>query len=186
MIISNLSSYISIIPFYFFARDLKCNSDDSTVIVTRFRRINAFSISRLFIWNLWKRDGINQLSSLSLVPSNHIRPSKEQRKLYVKNMHNDYNKQYFIKAPLPTHLLSTDLYASEYVVDSQEPLEWDGMDWSEIWKLLDQFGRADKVEHPKGYIHHTARYMHPLVDFHSSLVKEHYVAAKEALTQKHK
>jgi len=137
------------------------SSVTSTVQVTpaHFRRVNSQSVSRLFIWDLWGRDGVDHSTPLTVVPSEDVRPTQNQRDLYANNMHNDYNKQRSVRVPLVTHFLSTGLYASEYVVGSQGPLAYDGNNWSEIWHLLHRF----------------------LLHFHQCLVKEHDLAVRAAL-----
>lgn len=174
--ITDLPPQTCIMPLYYYARDLECHFNGPAVTQAHFCRVNSQSVSRLFIWDLWGRDGVDHSTPLTVFPSEDVRPTQNQRDLYANNMHNDYNKQRSVRAPLVTHFFSTGLYASEYVVGSQGPLAYDGNDWSEIWHLLHRFACSNLVEHPNGYVRHAALYRHPLLHFHQCLVKEHDLA----------
>lgn len=47
------------------------------------------------------------------------------------------NGKFAERMPLISSLLSTGLFAADYTIDSQKPLEYDDSDrWSQVWKFL--------------------------------------------------
>lgn len=177
--ITELPWNTNLVAICYSARDLECQFTGPAVTPAQFRRFNARAMPRLMIWDLFGRDGLDEPVPLMVVPSDDVRPSTGQRELYAENMHNNYREQFSINAPLVTDLLKTGLYVSDYVVDSQGPLAYDGNDWSEIWKMLHRFAYSRTVEHPEGFVRHAANYRHPLHVFHQHLVTEYEIAARE-------
>lgn len=174
--IDDLSAFTPIVPIYYFVKDLECDFRGPNLTAAQFRRLNSCSDNRLILWNLWGPDEPDRLCPLVVISSEDLRPTKEQRALFSRNLNMENNSGKFVeRTPLISSLLNNGFLASHYTIHTQGSLIYhgDGNDWGEVWSFFERFTRSQQSEHPKGHIRDSASYRHPLCKLHTRLVKEH-------------
>lgn len=160
MTITDLSAHTSIVPFYFYAKDLECDFRGPNLTPPQFRRLNSCLDRRLVIWNFWGPDRFSRLGPLVIIPLEDIRPTDEQRAFFWRNLPKHCEEEIFnegttkfVRTPLLTYLLCTGLFAAEHTVGHQQPytIDEDGNSWDQIWEFFMHFAQLSPnmdMEHP--------------------------------------
>jgi hypothetical protein len=157
---------------YCYTRDRECTYDGPCLTSAQFRRLDSTNRPALACWDLWGSDDDGP-TPLVVVPTEDIRPTAHQRKLLSDNAGLDKAREFGARTPWVSHVLSTGLFASDYIVGGRGPLSYVAAPWGDVWRLLQDFSSQNPaVEHPKGFIRDVTRYRSPQSEIHGDLIRQ--------------
>ena len=148
-----------------------------TITPAQFRRLNSCTEPRLVIWDLGGVDTLKQPLAPVVIPSADISPTQAQRSIFAANLTVREANKRTANSPTVSSLLNTGLFAAEYAPDTAGPCEYDGNDWSTLWKLLEHWTQSEPLQHPKGLKRDPETYRCSLRKAHQRLVQQHSLRA---------
>ena len=144
------------------------------ITAAEFRRLDATSLRRLLVWDIGAVDTTTTAPLLAVVPSEDIKPTKEQRATFTTNLSKKKSEgEWATSTPSVSDLLGTDLILSEYVHHAGPLAYAKSTDWAPIWAVFDKYATMAVAEHPAGRVRDCTTYRHTLQTIHQRLVREH-------------
>ncbi|KAG8532802.1 uncharacterized protein KY384_002680 [Bacidia gigantensis] len=162
------------VPLYYFVNSVECDFRGPVVTAPQFRRLNSCANSRFVLWNLYGLDGQNQSSPLSIIPSDDLHPTLEQRDRFSENLKVKKKEKHVKRSPQVSHLLNSGLLAADYNIGKRGPLIYSESAWHKLWQFfIDAASTQEEFKHPAGYRRDIGRYRCSLQDIHTRLIQEH-------------
>lgn len=128
------------VPIYLYCRSKICTLEGLSLTSAQFRRLNASSLGRLVVWNLFRLDEEHRLCPLVVIPTEDITPTQTQRELYSRNLRRPQDEEPPKPEPPLSAVLNSGLLATDYVVGGRGALGYNE-DWSEMRTLRLSFTR---------------------------------------------
>lgn len=157
------------VPISYYARYTESWFYGPNVSPAQFRRLNSILAKRLVLWDIGGFDTMQTQIAPAVIPSDDISPTEPQRQLFQSNLGVKRSK----RMPNISSLLQTGIFASEYAVGNNGPLLYEGVDWDQVYSLIDSFAGEASFEHPRKMTRNPADYRHPLRHIQQRAVREH-------------
>ena len=170
--VDDLPGLTPVVPICYYTRHSESTFRGPNLTAPQFRRLNSCGNHRLIIWNLWGPDETEQLCPLVVIPSEDLCPTKAQRKLFAENLKVEKVTKQISRQPWISSLLSSGLFAADYVVGNRGPWVFAGNDWHEVWELFKAFASWSRLQFPEGRVRDPALYRCALRDIHERLLEE--------------
>ncbi|KAK5722362.1 hypothetical protein LTR15_005592 [Elasticomyces elasticus] len=188
------------VPVIYFTRNLEMSFNGPALRTAPFRRLDLFDGPRLLVWNLWGVDGATvagegldsvvdeessdidgplACGSLVIVPSEDVRPTDDQRKLYSKNAQVNTKTDKQAQTPAVAMLLNTTPFLADYTVGNTGSAVFErGCDWAAVCQLFRQFAEAQQLTHPRNHIRKASDYRYEVREVHERLVARHRASSR--------
>lgn len=155
-------------------RDFEMTQEGLEVRPALFRRLNSCGIGKLLLCDLFGSDQARFRQPLVLIPSEDIRATVAQRKLYASSKVTEASDKWITRMPSISELLSTGLRTADYTVHRNGPMVYRGSNDECLWSLLMNFLEPQHMQYPIPYTRQldTTLYQHSLQSIHQYSVDE--------------